>query len=257
MGLLFPHEALRREMLRGQSALEKFDPIKHPWQALYLDIWLSEFFVLSIHEHHDMEETIMTPEMRKLNVETPAHMNGDHVSLLESLNIIEKLSNELLTLVRAGGAEKQLVAEKVNELKTCYADIFTHMMEHFHREEEFWSEAILKVGQKEWARIENTIKNTVQKAKSGEVLLCSILDSMGYCFKNYSFRPEDTRWIGEDGVKVVLGDVPYPVRAFIFPGFNKRYQRYKTLITAIEGDHDVLNLYHIGPEQAGCTCVVV
>lgn len=256
VALLIPHESLRREMTRAHSVLQTFDPINHPWQALYLNIWLKEFFVPCVHEHHDLEETILTPEMRKLNIETPDHMNGAHKSLLESLNNLEKFSSEVLTLARTG-AQADLMTEKVNELKTCYNGMHDHMMEHFHAEEEFWSAAITKIPEKEWARIENKIKNTVQKAKSGEMFLCSILDSMGYCFKNYSFRPEDTRWTGEDGIKIILGDVPYPVRAFIFPGFNKRYQRYKTLITAIGGDRDVLNLYRTdGTEQAGCACVI-
>lgn len=258
IGLLIPHEALRREMLRAHNALDKFDPVTHPWQALYLRIWIKEFFAPAVHEHHDMEELILSPEMRKLNVETPAHLNGAHKVLMESLHEIEKLAEEVLALVRTGsGSDNSVLTEKVNALKTAYFGMETHMKDHFHGEEEFWVEAILKVDQKEWIRIENTIKNTVQKAKIGEMFLCSILDSMGYCFKNYSFRPEDTRWIEEDGIKIILGDVPYPVRAIIFPGFNKRYQRYKTLITAIEGDRDILNLYRTdGTEQAGCACTI-
>lgn len=257
MGLLIPHEALRREMIRCKAALEKLDVSANPWQALYIKIWFKEFFVMSVHEHHDIEETILTPEMHKLGVEVPEHLHGAHKSLLESLQQLEKLADELLSLVKLG-SEKALLTEKSTELKTCYNDMHAHMFEHFHAEEVFWCEAILKVPQKEWTRIENHIKNTVQKAKSGEMFLCSILDSMGYTFKNFSFRPEDTRWCSEDGIKIILGDVPYPVRAFIFPGFNKRYQRYKTIITAMTGDRDVLNLYHPhGTEQAGCACHIV
>lgn len=257
MGILIPHEALRREMSRARSALEKFDPVANPWQALYAKIWFKEFFIGMIHEHHDVEEKIVGPEMTKLGVEVPPHLHGAHKELMEGVGKIEKLADELLTVVRAG-AEQSLLVEKSDELKHLYIEMHDDMLTHFQAEEEFWVEAILKVPRKEWERIENNIKTVVQKVKSGELFLCSILDSMGYCFKNYSFRPEDTRWCGEDGVKVILGDVPYPVRAFIFPGFNKRYQRYKTIISAIGGDRDVLNLYRTdGTEHAGCACTIV
>ncbi len=50
---LIPHEALRREFLRAERAIEGLQNVaKYPWKADYYRSWLIDFLGPSIHEHN-------------------------------------------------------------------------------------------------------------------------------------------------------------------------------------------------------------
>lgn len=54
-----PHETIRREFLRLELAIQHLNDVtKHPWKAINLYTWLSKYFLLAIHSHHDNEENI-------------------------------------------------------------------------------------------------------------------------------------------------------------------------------------------------------
>ncbi len=66
--LLIPHEALRREFIRGTNALKTFDLVAHPWKIHCFYEWYAKFFLPSVKEHHDIEEKIFFPFYLKLGM---------------------------------------------------------------------------------------------------------------------------------------------------------------------------------------------
>lgn len=54
--MLIPHEAIRRELLRAEKALNLMDAVNYPWHATQFNTWLSEYFFPALHEHHYVED---------------------------------------------------------------------------------------------------------------------------------------------------------------------------------------------------------
>ena len=54
---LIPHEALRVEMFRLERAVAVMDVVSAPWKVAYLARWYNDFFLHTLHEHHDVEGT--------------------------------------------------------------------------------------------------------------------------------------------------------------------------------------------------------
>jgi hypothetical protein len=50
--MLLPHEALRREMTRAESAVKAMNVNIHPWKAKRYNEWLKSFFLPIVHDHH-------------------------------------------------------------------------------------------------------------------------------------------------------------------------------------------------------------
>lgn len=95
----------------------------------------------------------------------------------------------------------------------------------------------------------------VHEGKNFENFACSVIYATGGTISNVPHRDGDTCWAGEKTRADFLLAFPYPVRALLLPGWNKRYQRYKTMILSVCGEVDVL---HIQDQQPGCApgCVI-
>ena len=99
--LLVPHEAIRREFMRAQGALNNMNVIKHPWQILYFNKWVKEYFHPAIHEHHMAEEEILYATYTEVANDSPSPDNqvADHFFLDDFLTHNIKVADKLLTLV--------------------------------------------------------------------------------------------------------------------------------------------------------------
>ena len=99
--LLVPHEAIRREFMRAQGALNNMNVIKHPWQILYFNKWVKEYFHPAIHEHHMAEEEILYATYTEVSNDSPSPDNqvADHFFLDDFLTHNIKVADKLLTLV--------------------------------------------------------------------------------------------------------------------------------------------------------------
>lgn len=65
---LIIHEAIRREVLRAEYSIERMNAYKYPWQALNLYTWISDYFMLALHAHHDNEELLVGIESYYVHV---------------------------------------------------------------------------------------------------------------------------------------------------------------------------------------------
>lgn len=45
MGLLIPHEMLRREFTLALKALDSMDAVAHPWKAECVKVWFHEYLI--------------------------------------------------------------------------------------------------------------------------------------------------------------------------------------------------------------------
>lgn len=72
--------------------------------------------------------------------------------------------------------------------------------------------------------------------------------------KNYPLLPDEEPWCNPSISKAVMDYFPVMVRNMQMPKWNKRYQRYKTMIVSCTGETDVLQLHDV--EHAGCNCTI-
>lgn len=224
MSFLFPHEPLRREMARGKAAFDAMDASQHPWKVKYMKIWLEEFLIPVIKDHHDSEEFVFDPSYEKLGVSIPNKFHRDHQDLMTSLTSIA-------SLVSSCSENPQ----NINKVRKEYMKLFTLMGEHLQDEEKFWPSVILERNYETYRAIHDAMHVYAKGQKSGKNFLMSVFDSMGY-----EFDPSapchvigDTRWCGEEQALAVINKIPYFVRAWIFPSYNRKYQYYKSLVNAV------------------------
>ena len=167
--LLVPHEAIRREFMRAQGALNNMNVIKHPWQILYFNKWVKEYFHPAIHEHHMAEEEILYATYTEVANDSPSPDNqvADHFFLDDFLTHNIKVADKLLTLVTqyhnnnntsstttyssknqqtltsssnstAVVVTKEDVIAVETELKQSYTTFIEFMMDHLAEEEGEW-----------------------------------------------------------------------------------------------------------------------
>ncbi len=90
---------------------------------------------------------------------------------------------------------------------------------------------------------------------SFENMMMSIFNAMGIVLdKNYPLQPDEAPWCNAATGKQVMDYFPIMTKNVQMPKWNKRYQRYKTMIVSCTGQTDVMQLQEV--EHAGCNCTI-
>ena len=93
---------------------------------------------------------------------------------------------------------------------------------------------------------------------------CAIADSMGIKITEDIYEAPlkaagvNTRidsWASKDLQAKFSSAMPFPVRKFLMPGWNRRYQKYKAMINSCAGDVDILHVQDEVVAQ-GCACII-
>jgi hemerythrin superfamily protein len=256
ISFLFPHEPLRRELNRGKIAMQNTKTDEHPWKMKYIHKWLTEFLIPVIYDHHEAEDSYFFPDYRKLGVVIPEHVEQGHEKLLLHLTQMEKLSGEMADFI-AGQKETDAII-KFNQLKYLYCEKFhPDVVAHLADEETFWPPVIQQYGEEKYNEINKALHKYTRDQKTAKLFIMSVLDAMGYEFdlNNRTHNTQyDTRWCGEQMLNdKIINKIPYLVRAWILPSYNRKYQYYKKLITTVAyGTDDAVPLEFSGGYCAIC-----
>lgn len=145
---LIPHEAIRREFDRCTQALANFDPIRCPWKAHCLNVWLKRFFLPSIHQHHDLEDFVLFAEYSRKGVIVPQYINEEHKQLLKYLLELSDASDGLVKDINQGeNLNPGDVREHVSKINRSYQSLIELTMSHINDEERFWPPEMEKLGE--------------------------------------------------------------------------------------------------------------
>jgi len=216
---------------------------------------LPSFFNPAIHEHHLIEEKFLYIDYKNLGDDVPSSQTEGHHDLIKRLDRIAALAEELLVLIKKNRDEVSAttINEKSKELITEWK-AFTHTTrEHLSEEEIFWPPIIAKHGEKVYKAIEKKIVDFGLK-NGGEVFQlfgCGIAQSMGAVMGGVQLEEGHVPWTNPKTRDDFLSAIPYPVRKLLMPGWNRKYQRYKVMITSIAGDVDVLHVQDAA-QNTGC-----
>lgn len=243
--VLFPHEPIRRELERGQKALESIDVAAHPWKAQYVHVWLVELLIPMILDHHDSEEKHMGPFYKQRGAQIPDSVGGAHAKLTVEL---EKIGTLAETFAQSP------TAENLASLKACFESMSVMMGAHFAEEERFWPAAIEQVGEEDYQVFHKEMHTDMRNQPSGHMFLMSALDSMGYEFDGFPHVEGDSRWCGDQLLEdLIINKIPYFVRSWVFSPINRKYQYYKKLVNwVVVGTEDNIPLKY---EEAS-KCIV-
>jgi hypothetical protein len=133
--LLIPHEMLRHSLLEINYILST-GQIKpdEPWKLVNFFHWYKVRFVRIVHEHHDAEEKIFFPVLKK-RVTIPDKTAADHKTLMKLLDDISQIAKDFKA---DGGSDTNYAAaiKTIPLLTKKWDDLVTMMLPHLAEEEE-------------------------------------------------------------------------------------------------------------------------
>lgn len=266
--LLIPHEVLRREFMRANKALQSMDLAKHPWKIHCFNKWYTEYFLPAIHEHHDIEEKIFFPFYSKLGCPTPNLQCDDHKAILTQLEDVKDRSVALLHLVIAGGSDNAAHIDTLTEeLRNTFQSLSEHTLTHLAEEERFWTPVTEQYGEKKRTEVEKLIVNEgiAHGGQGFENFGCAIAHAMGVTSISADVYEAPLRaagvdthidgWASKELQTLFMSGLPFPVRKFLMPGWNKRYFKFKAMINSCAGEVDILHVQDEVVAQ-GCACIL-
>jgi len=134
IGLLIPHEAIRREMTgmeRSVDAMPESLDATSAWKGKYFARWYIEYFYQSVHDHHDNEEELYFPWIAT-KADLPEKLTQSHVELVEAMDVIKGHCETILKKDDDGYD----CASEIAGLKKSVPDFVSNMRAHLKEEEE-------------------------------------------------------------------------------------------------------------------------
>ncbi|KAL7543032.1 hypothetical protein ACHAWF_007311, partial [Thalassiosira exigua] len=133
LGLLIPHEGIRRQMtmmVQSASALPDDLSPNEAWKAELFAKWYVEYFYESVHEHHDAEEEIYFPWIKTKAEYPEKEFSKGHEELMKAMGVMKKACQTIVAKKGKGCADEiKLMKEKVPAFEK-------EMRAHLQEEEE-------------------------------------------------------------------------------------------------------------------------
>lgn len=159
--------------------------------------------------------------------------------------------------VTRDAAAVEKVSAVAADIAATFSELNDHMMSHLAEEEEFWPPELLRYPrEKEKEVVELIVKDGVSNGgEAFQFFLCAIFQAMGIPIagvKDDANRSNLKPWAAESVKQEMTKTVPYFVRRFLVPGWNKKFMHFRSLLRAIEGDKEVSQA-----ANTDCSCVVM
>ena len=252
--LLVPHEPIRRELLYVARALDLLDLFVNPWHIKVLYKYLSEFFVPSVHFHHDNEEEILGPYYEKLGEKADYGKSVDHKTLLDTMDSYLIEVKSVLDLVATEKASETDLRTKESELKSRWAALSELMLVHLAEEEDYWPAVYLRSGQKHAKAVLQLILKKDFALKGAEAIAANafagaVMDAIGPLRSRYAAYKYTTPahglslgpWASPEMGADFMQGVPFLPRTLILPMFHKTYiTKWRRQIESIGGQDNPL-----------------
>eukprot|EP00931_Biecheleriopsis_adriatica_P008462 TRINITY_DN109647_c0_g1_i1.p1 TRINITY_DN109647_c0_g1~~TRINITY_DN109647_c0_g1_i1.p1 ORF type:complete len:256 (-),score=53.52 TRINITY_DN109647_c0_g1_i1:336-1103(-) len=133
-GILIPHETLRWYHEQMSRVIDSWEPLKpgNEWMIDAFFDWLDKYFIPNVHHHHDAEEKIYMPGIKKAYEAKGLKwdedwVGGEHEQLMKILEGFKPFRQR----IKSGDLAS------VEEFKTYTREYITTMNAHLKREEEF------------------------------------------------------------------------------------------------------------------------
>lgn len=134
-GILVPHEGMRCLFQWVRELMPNFHPNKPGlrWQQECLGDWLKNNLYLVIFYHHEIEENLFIPELRKLGAKLGEKAEAEHADLIPRLkDVTHRLTEDPNT--------------DIDKWKADILNLFDDLEEHMQEEEKEFGPAVLAAG---------------------------------------------------------------------------------------------------------------
>lgn len=243
---LIPHEPIRREMLRVQTALERLDLVGSPWHIERLHSFLDNYFIRAVHFHHDNEEEVVGPYFAKLGESVDFGKAHTHKELVEGMDAFLADVTAAKSLVGDKAPADALRAAEAG-LRAKWVVLHAVVLVHLEEEEQFWPAVYRKHDPKHADAVVNLIlkRDFALKgpdATAAHAFTGAVFDAMGafddkYASYKYTL-PAGARamgpWCSERFKASFMRKVPFIPRLLIIPGFHRVYvTKWRAMIESI------------------------
>lgn len=130
MGLLIPHEAIRRQMsmmVQSANAMPDSPADNELWKATLFAKWYCDYFFDAVEEHHDAEDTIYFPWIKSKAEYPEKEFSKGHHDLSAAL---KDMKDACTTICQKGGKEcNKEIALLKNMVPIFEKDMCAHLKE--------------------------------------------------------------------------------------------------------------------------------
>lgn len=135
VGLLIPHEAIRRQMMAMVQSVAALpdaptDDNNETWKVTLFAEWYCDFFFDSVEEHHDAEEKIYFPWIKERAEYPEKEFSKSHEELMAAMMAIKETCEEILS------KKGKDCAKEIASLKEKIPAFNTDMRQHLKEEEQ-------------------------------------------------------------------------------------------------------------------------
>eukprot|EP00563_Minutocellus_polymorphus_P018128 CAMPEP_0197726070 /NCGR_PEP_ID=MMETSP1434-20131217/13382_1 /TAXON_ID=265543 /ORGANISM="Minutocellus polymorphus, Strain CCMP3303" /LENGTH=300 /DNA_ID=CAMNT_0043311883 /DNA_START=31 /DNA_END=933 /DNA_ORIENTATION=+ len=136
VGLLIPHEAIRRQMTAMAESVAALpdaatdDSDQTAWKATLFAEWYCDYFFDTVEEHHDAEEKIYFPWIKEKAAYPEKEFSKSHEELFATLTTIKEVCEKILN------KKGKDCAEEIASLKDKVPTFNTDMRQHLKEEEQ-------------------------------------------------------------------------------------------------------------------------
>jgi hypothetical protein len=138
VGALFTHEAIRRELKRGISALEYIDMSKqgdkHLWKLVNFIEWYREYLYPVLIDHEHTENEIVGPIFNEAGIFFDDRITKDHPCLVTSLKELKTFCDDIMKIIHSKMTFNSF-AILINTLKSMFNKLAAEIVEHVAFEE--------------------------------------------------------------------------------------------------------------------------
>lgn len=242
---LAPHEALRREFIRGDKALSQIIATsiqkENQWKFDAFYEWFVVFLLPIIEAHHHIEENILFGYyLNTFDIVTPESQSEDHITLIGRGNKVKRLLNNIIDFIKQNKFDEATIY--LSNVLEAYQTLVKEMNNHFNDEEEYWPELIYQLGEENWKAAFALIKEEMMSfgdlniSDPYHLMFCSILNAMGYTFKDSSLPNDFLPWSNPEIGQRFIESFPIMVKFLKLPKWNDRYLKYQYLILDVADD---------------------
>ncbi|KAL7524257.1 hypothetical protein ACHAXR_001858, partial [Thalassiosira sp. AJA248-18] len=130
MGLLIPHEAIRRQMsmmVQSANAMPDSPANNELWKATLFAKWYCDYFFVAVEEHHDAEEKIYFPWIKSKAEYPEKEFSKGHHDLMAAMRDMKEACT---TICQKGGKEcNKEIALLKNMVPIFEKDMCAHLKE--------------------------------------------------------------------------------------------------------------------------------
>jgi hypothetical protein len=134
-------EPMRREIIRTNRAVANFSPLESPWQAYYVHVWFTEYFIPFVILFQQAQDRFIVPHYNRLNWEFPEIINNEDTYVYATCDRLLSLTKEIYSLLRVQEGNQGQDKDKIHTLSTDFRELvpeFTdHLIEYYNLLERF------------------------------------------------------------------------------------------------------------------------